>query len=93
MHLTVETVDESLWGNYSNETSSTITSHDALHFAAFYKMKFGDFTKLSLWPRVLLVMEQLKAIERNATKALIHVRRIINSMKSKSIAIKPLSYN
>ena len=41
--LTFESVDEILWCDYSNETSSTVLLHGTIFFSTFYKMKFGIF--------------------------------------------------
>ena len=39
--LTSESVDEILWCDHSNETSSAVLSHDTFYISVFYKMKFG----------------------------------------------------
>ena len=41
--LTFESVDEILWCDHSNETSSAVLLHGAICFSIFYKMKFGIF--------------------------------------------------
>ena len=41
--LTFESVDEILWCDHSNETSSAVNLHDAIRFLTFYEMKFGIF--------------------------------------------------
>ena len=38
--LTLESVDEILWCDHSNETSSAELSHGTICFAGFEKMKF-----------------------------------------------------
>ena len=51
MVLTFETVDEILWCDHSNETSSAALSHGTIYNQVFYKMKFGirlDFGFLAL---------------------------------------------
>ena len=41
--LTFESVDEILWCDHSNETSSAVLLHGTICFAIFYKIKFGSF--------------------------------------------------
>ena len=41
--LTVESVNEILWCDHSNETSSAVLFHGTISFSIFYKMKFGIF--------------------------------------------------
>ena len=41
--LTFESVDEILWCDHSNETSSAVLLHGAICFSIFYKTKFGIF--------------------------------------------------
>ena len=41
MALTSESVDEILWRDHSNETSSEVLSHGSIYLLVFYKMKFG----------------------------------------------------
>jgi len=38
---TSESVDEILWCDHSNETSSAVLSHGTNYISVFYKMKFG----------------------------------------------------
>ena len=38
--LTFESVDEILWCDHSNKTSSTVLSHFIIYILVFYKMKF-----------------------------------------------------
>ena len=38
--LTFESVDEILWCDYSNETTSAVLLHGTTYFSIFYKMKF-----------------------------------------------------
>jgi len=38
---TSESVDEILWWDHSNETSSAVLSHDTIYISVFYKIKFG----------------------------------------------------
>ena len=38
-----ESVDEILWCDHSNETSSAVLLHGTICFSIFYKMKFGIF--------------------------------------------------
>ena len=40
--LTFESVDEILWCDHSNETSSAVFLHGTICFSIFYKMKFGN---------------------------------------------------
>ena len=42
--LTLESVDEILWCDHSNETSSAVLSHGTICFAGFEKMKFRIFS-------------------------------------------------
>ena len=49
--LTFESVDEILWCDHSNETSSAVLLHGTICFSIFYKMKFGillEFLYLAL---------------------------------------------
>jgi len=39
--LTSESVDELLWCNHSNETSSAALSHGTIYILVFFKMTFG----------------------------------------------------
>ena len=41
--LTFESVDEILWCDHSNETSSAVLLHGTICFSIFYKLKFGVF--------------------------------------------------
>ena len=41
--LTFESVNEILWCDHSNETSSAVLLHGTICFSIFYKMKFGIF--------------------------------------------------
>ena len=41
--LTFESVDEMLWCDHSNETSSAVLLHGAICFSVLYKMKFDIF--------------------------------------------------
>ena len=41
MILTSESVDEILWCDHPNETSSAVLSHGTIYILVFYKMKFG----------------------------------------------------
>ena len=43
--LTFESVDEILWCDHSNETSSAVRLCDTICFSIFYKMKFVIFIK------------------------------------------------
>ena len=46
--LTFESVDEILWCNHSNETSSAVLLHGTICFQMFYKMQFRIFLKFWL---------------------------------------------
>ena len=39
--LTFQSVDEILWCDHSNKTSSTILSHGTIYIKVFHKMKLG----------------------------------------------------
>ena len=41
--LTFESVDEILWCEHSNETSSAVRLHGSICFSIFYKMKLRIF--------------------------------------------------
>ena len=41
--LTLESVDEILWCDHSNETSSAVLLRGTIHFSIFYKTNFGIF--------------------------------------------------
>ena len=48
--LTFESVDEILWCDHSNETSSAVLLHGTICFLIFYKMKFGIlYMNFNLW--------------------------------------------
>ena len=47
--LTFESVDEILWCDHSNETSSAVLLHGTICFSIFYKMKFGIFLEFSIF--------------------------------------------
>ena len=57
--LTVESVDEILWCDHSNETSSAVPSHRTIYIYFFYRMKFGN--RLEFWLLALLVVKGLPA--------------------------------
>ena len=44
--LTFEFVDEILWCDHLNETSSAVLLHGTICFSVFYKMKFGIFLEV-----------------------------------------------
>ena len=50
--LTFESVDEILWRDHSNRTSSAVLSHGTISFSAFYDTKFGNFVEFLLRPLV-----------------------------------------
>ena len=39
--LTFECVDEIIWCDYSNETSSAVLSHGTIYFKVVFRVKFG----------------------------------------------------
>ena len=41
--LTFESVDEILWCDHSNETSSAVLLHGTVCFSISYKIEFGSF--------------------------------------------------
>ena len=41
MILTFESVDEILWCDHSNKTSSAVLSHGTIYISVSYEMKFG----------------------------------------------------
>ena len=48
--LTFESVDEILWYDHSNETSSAVLLQGTICFSIFYKIKFGFFfLNFDLW--------------------------------------------
>ena len=47
--LTFESVDEILWCDHSNETSSTVLLHGTICFSVFHKLKFGIFLEIEFW--------------------------------------------
>ena len=47
--LTFESVDEIIWCDYSNETSSAVFFHGTISFSIFHKMKFGTFFLIFSW--------------------------------------------
>ena len=47
--LTFESVNEILWCDHSNETSSAVLSHSTIFFFKYiYKMKFGVFLEFAV---------------------------------------------
>ena len=44
MILTSESVDEILWCDHSNETSSAVLSHGTIYILAFYKNEIWDWS-------------------------------------------------
>ena len=46
--LTFESVDEILWCDHLNETSSAVLLHGTICFSIFCKMKFGAFLEFFL---------------------------------------------
>ena len=42
--LTFESVDEILWCDHSNETSSAVLLHETISFPIFYKIKIWYFS-------------------------------------------------
>ena len=47
--LTFEFVDEILWCDHSNETSSAVLLHGTICFSIFYKMNLGFFLSFDFW--------------------------------------------
>ena len=47
--LTFESVDEILWCDHSNETSSAVLLHGNVCVLIFYKMKSGIFLNFDFW--------------------------------------------
>ena len=47
--LTFGSVDEILWCDHSNETSSAVLLHGTICFSIFYKTKFRDFFNFHFW--------------------------------------------
>ena len=47
--LTFEFVDEILWCDHSNETSSAVLLHGTIRISIFYKMKFEFFLTFDFW--------------------------------------------
>ena len=46
--INFESVDEILWCDHSNETSSAVLLHGTIGFSIFYKEKFGIFLEALL---------------------------------------------
>ena len=63
--LTFESVDEILWCDHSNETSSAVLLHGAIYFSIFSKLKFGIF--LEFWCLALLAVKGLTVYVSPAT--------------------------
>ena len=47
--LTFESVEEILWCDHSNETSSAVLLHGTICFSIFCKTKFGIFLNFDIW--------------------------------------------
>ena len=60
--LPFESVDEILWCDNSNETSSGILLHGTICFSIYYKMKYGIF--LEFWALVLLTPQLTTRVKR-----------------------------
>ena len=58
--LTFESVDEILWCDHSNETSSAVLSHGTTSFSAFCKIKYRYFVEFSIWS--ILAVTELSAL-------------------------------
>ena len=41
--LTIESVDEILWCEHSNKSTSTVLLHGTIYFSIFYEIKFGIY--------------------------------------------------
>ena len=59
--LIFESVDEILWCDHSNKTSSAVFLHGTICFSIIYKIKFGIF--LEFCCLVLLGVKQLKGVK------------------------------
>ena len=57
MVITFESVDEILWCDHLNETSSALLLRGTICFSTFYKMKFGIFLEFRFF--TLLVLKGL----------------------------------
>ena len=60
--LTFESVDEILWCDHLNETSSAVLLHDTICFSIFYQIKFGFFLEfcLSVWFQLGIIMKSIQ---------------------------------
>ena len=47
--LTFESVDQILWCDHSNETSSVVLLHGTIGSSTFYKIKFRIFFNCDFW--------------------------------------------
>ena len=47
--LTFASVDEILWCDHSNETSSAVRLHGTICFSIFHKMEFDIFLNFDFW--------------------------------------------
>ena len=47
--LTFESVDEILWCDHSNETSSAVLLHGTICFSILYKLKYRIFFNFDVW--------------------------------------------
>ena len=61
--LTFKSVDEILWCDHSNETSSAVFLHGTIYFSMFYKMKFGTFLEFLVLTLLGVKKAKLKSIQ------------------------------
>ena len=69
--LTFESVDEILWCDHSNQTSSAVLLHGTICFSIFYKMKsliFLEFLFLPLLGVIGLNLQRIRKLSTFPTK-------------------------
>ena len=49
MFLTLESLDEIIWCDHTNDTLPAVFSHGTIYIKILYKMKFGTCLEFSFW--------------------------------------------
>ena len=82
--LTFESVDEILWCDHRNETSSAVLLHGIICFSIFYKIKFRIFLNFDVW-HLFIYNKYLDRVVHSAnaglSRALFKQKRITWSQK------------
>ena len=68
-----ESVDKILWCDHSNEISSAVVSHGAVHCSAYLKMKFANSVVLFLFFSTFLVKGKSDKANQEEATLLLHL--------------------